>query len=88
MHRNLSGTDLLMQSTVTGFLVGMTVAVVMSVGCIIHQVPHGNLPLSADMCLNETYGIYNETMATVASLTTELQPVTISNVTDDSGVVR
>ncbi|XP_022082754.1 sodium-coupled monocarboxylate transporter 1-like isoform X2 [Acanthaster planci] len=70
------------KSVVTGYMVGLVVAVTMSVGCIVYQVPHDNLPLSADWCLNETYTSINETMATPTSLTTQLLSVTLSNVTD------
>ena len=55
----------LIQNALLGYIVGLVVGIVMSVGVIVYQVPSQNLPLSAEMCLNETY-IYlsNETMVT------------------------
>ncbi|XP_038077163.1 sodium-coupled monocarboxylate transporter 1-like [Patiria miniata] len=65
------------KSVVTGFVVGLIVAVTMSVGCIIHQVKPDNLPLSAEMCLNETYMDMNDTLVTATSLGTQL-PSTVN----------
>ncbi|XP_022082766.1 sodium-coupled monocarboxylate transporter 1-like [Acanthaster planci] len=51
------------KGALSGFVVGLIVALTMSVGCIVYQVPPDNLPLSADRCLNETDTNYNETVS-------------------------
>ena len=41
----------------------------MSVGTIVYSKPSQNLPLSAEMCLNESFMLYNDTMVTTAVTT-------------------
>ena len=48
----------------------MAVGVTLSIGCIVYQTPPDGLPLSAEVCLNETYTYLNETTTAAASTAT------------------
>ncbi|XP_033625374.1 sodium-coupled monocarboxylate transporter 1-like [Asterias rubens] len=57
------------KGAVAGYVVGLVFGSIMSVGTIVYSKPSQNLPLSAEMCLNESFMLYNDTMVTTAVTT-------------------
>ncbi len=67
-----------------GYVTGLILGVVLSVGVVFYQERSENLPLSADMCLNgttTTTSLYYETVAAATSLTTDDVTLWTSKVT-------